>query len=214
MALKIKPPTHRADALGVYISPRDTAWDNATWRADMAILEAKALADARDIAETEHRAKYPSATAEALAEVRENCRLTEAQIAAYALRHPVVRYHRGLTRFQPNCDDWDAEGKPCTVRSRYLKEGATEFTLRRLPYAEYQAADAIENAGHRLTAFARAGLRAVKSAEFNWTAEDTDTRAPAHVIQALHDADVSLPLDIGMAVIAFCRPPSDAETFR
>ena len=233
MALKIKPPTHRADALGVYISPRDTAWDNATWRADMAILEAKALADARDIAEAEHRAKYPSATAEALAEVRENCRLTEAQIAAYALWHPVVRYHRGLTRFQaaqglhpvnryargvtryqPNCDDWDAEGKPCTVRSRYLKEGATEFTLRRLPYAEYQAADAIENAGHRLTAFARAGLRAVKSAEFNWTAEDTDTRAPAHVIQVLHDADVSLPLDIGMAVIAFCRPPSDAETFR
>ena len=213
MALKIKPPTHRADALGVYISPRDTAWDNATWRADMAILEAKALADARDIAEAEHRAKYPSATAEALAEVRENCRLTEAQIAAYALRHPVVRYHRGLTRFQPNCDDWDAEGKPCTVRSRYLKEGATEFTLRRLPYAEYQAADAIENAGHRLTAFARAGLRAVKSAEFNWTAEDTDTRAPAHVIQVLHDADVSLPLDIGMAVIAFCRPPSDSENF-
>ena len=115
MALKIKPPTHRADALGVYISPRDTAWDNETWRADMAILEAKALADARDIAEAEHRAKYPSATAEALAEVRENCRLTEAQIAAYALRHPVVRYHRGLTRFQPNCDDWDAEGKPCHV---------------------------------------------------------------------------------------------------
>ena len=214
MALKIKPPTHRADALGVYISPRDTAWDNATWRADMAILEAKALADARDIAEAEHRAKYPSATAEALAEVRENCRLTEAQIAAYALRHPVVRYHRGLTRFQPNCDDWDAEGKPCTVRSRYLKEGATEFTIRRLESPAYYAADEITNTGERLKAFARSGLRAVASPDFNWTALDTDTRAPDHVIEALFNCDPALPLEIGQAVISMCRGLDDAETFR
>ena len=214
MALKIKPPTHRADALGVFISLHDPAWNDEVYRADMEIFLARALKQKQDTAEQWYRAKNPAATDEQIASVRGLCALSPEESHAAQGLHPVNRYARGVTRYQPNCDDWDAEGKPCTVRSRYLKEGATEFTLRRLPYAEYQAADAIENAGHRLTAFARAGLRAVKSAEFNWTAEDTDTRAPAHVIQALHDADVSLPLDIGMAVIAFCRPPSDAETFR
>ena len=214
MALKIKPPTHRADALGVFISLHDPAWNEEVYRADMEIFLARALKQKQDTAEQGYRAKNPAATDEQIASVRGLCALSPEESHAAQGLHPVNRYARGVTRYQPNCDDWDAEGKPCTVRSRYLKEGATEFTIRRLESPAYYAADEITNTGERLKAFARSGLRAVASPDFNWTALDTDTRAPDHVIEALFNCDPALPLEIGQAVISMCRGLDDAETFR
>jgi hypothetical protein len=213
MALKIKPPTHSADALGTFVSRHDSAWNNALYLADMKALQAAALAEAQDAAEAARRAEHP-AVADEIATLRAACKLTEAQDAAAMRRHPVVRYMRGATRWQLDAPDWDPEGKPCTVRSRYLKPGAAEFTIRRLPYPLYQAADEISGSNQRLTAFARAGLRGVRSGDWTWDAEPADARAPEHVLQALHDADVSLPLELGLAVISLCRPLDDAETFR
>lgn len=209
--LKLRPPTHRADALGIFIAPQDQAWDNDRWRADMTALEAAALTRLQDAAEAELRATG-SPSDEAVAEVRAACRLTEAQAAEAHARHPAIRYLRGLTRYQPGADDWDPEGKPCTVRDRYLRPGAAEFTIRRLPFATYQAAIEISSPGERLTAFARAGLRAIKSPEWTWSA--TGEHVPDDVMQALHDADPSLLRGIGQAVFNLCQPLTEAELFR
>ena len=214
MALKLKPPTHRADAPGVFISAHDTAWDNALYLADLQALQGKALAEIQRVAEAAHRAEHPEATDDEIAALRAACKLTKAQDAEAIKLHPVIRYMRGVTRWQPDAPDWDPEGKPCTVRGRYLKPGAAEFTLRRLKSDAYYAADEIENTGERLKAFARAGLRGVRAGDWTWAAEDTDTRAPDHVIEALFSGGPALLLEIGQAVISLCRPLDDAETFR
>lgn len=215
MALKLRPPTHRADALGIFIADHDSAWDQDLYRADRDALLAKALVEKQDAAAEWYRGKNAEATPEQIADVRSICALSpEEQHKALRL-HPMIRYFAGLTRWQPDAQDWDPEGKPCTVRSRYLTKGpASEFTLRRPTFAAYQAADEIVSTGERLTAFARAALRAVKSPEYTWTAAPADAQAPAEVIQILHDADPSLPLAIGQAVINLCRPLDDAEAFR
>jgi hypothetical protein len=206
MALKLRPPTHRADALGIFIADHDSAWDQDLYRADCAALLEKALA--------EKRGAMPPVTPEE-AETQAPVVLTDLERHKALRLHPMIRYFAGLTRWQPDAQDWDPEGKPCTVRSRYLTKGpASEFTLRRPTFAAYQAADEIVSTGERLTAFARAALRAVKSPEYTWTAALADTQAPAEVIQILHDADPSLPLAIGQAVINLCRPLDDAEAFR
>jgi len=214
MALKIKPPTHRIDAPGVFISLHDSAWDDDVYRADMDALLAAALKAKQDTAEQWYRTKNPDATAEQIADVRGLCALSDEEAHKARGLHPVVRYARGLTRFQPSAQDHAPDGSPCTVRDRYLKPGATEFTIRRLKADAYHLADAIENTGLRLTAFARAGLRAVASTDYNWTAEDSETRAPDTVINTLHEADPALLLEIGQAVISLCRPLDEAETFR
>lgn len=214
MALRIKPPTHRADALGIFVSPHDDAWDDDVYRADNEALFAAALKAKQNTAEQWYRAKNPQATDEQIADVRGLCALSVEEMHAARSKHPVNRYIRGVTRFQLNAPDHAPDGTPCTVRERYLKPGATEFTIRRLKPEAYHTADAIENTGLRLTAFARAGLRAVTSADYNWAAEDTDTRAPDEVINVLHATDPSLLLEIGQAVISLCRPLDEAETFR
>lgn len=186
MALKIKPPTHSADALGVYISHRDTAWNDEQYRADMAAY-----------------------TAAAEAEGLKGDAVTEAARA----RHPVSRYLTGRTRFQPSAQDWTPEGKPCTVRERYLTNGpASEFTLRRLPQRVYLVADAITQTDLRFLAFCRAGLRAISSPGWEWTAKAEEV--PEEIMQALHDSDPAICVEIGAAVLRFCRPLDEAETFR
>jgi hypothetical protein len=222
MALKIKPPTHRSDALGIFISAHDPAWDDDRYKADVEVMVAAALKAKQDAAEAaymailpEHRPTNPDDLAAQIKFRRTIAQLTEDERHKARAAHPVVRYLAGLTRWQPGAQDWDPTGKPCTVRD-YLKPNAapSEFTIRRLSYQAYQAADEITSTAERLTAFARASLRAIKSPEWNWTAADHETRAPDEVLQALHDADPSLPLQIGQAVISLCRPLSDTEVFR
>lgn len=215
MPLKIKPPTHRVDAPGVFVSVHDPAWNDALYTADMEALLASALAEKQDAAEAAHLAKHPAATADEIAALRAACELSTVEQHKAKGRHPVVRYVTGKTRYQLGAADWAPDGQPCTVRERYLTQGqACEFTLRRLPFPMYQAADEIVSTGARLTAFARASLRAVKSPDYNWTAAEDETRAPDAVLQVLHEADPALLLEIGQAVISLCRPLDEAETPR
>jgi hypothetical protein len=211
MALKLKPPTHRADVFGVFISRHDTAWDNPLINAEIEVLQAKALAEAQARAAAVYSARHPGATAEETQAAAARCELTDAQNAEAIRRHPAARYMMGTTRYQLNAPDWRPDGKPCTARD-YLKPGAAEFTICRLKPEAYHLADAIENSGLRLTAFARAGLRAVRSSDWAWEAGDRETSVE-DVLRALHDADVTLPLEIGEAVIAMRRPLDEAETF-
>lgn len=215
MALKLKPPTHRADAGGIFIHEDDAAWDLDLYKADLDALIASAAKAAKDAAEAAYRAKTPDATAEDIDALRASCEPSMAERHAALARHPVVRYFAGLTRWQPNAEDWDPERKPCTVRDRYLTKGkACEFTIRRLRSEVYQAANEIVSTGARLTEFARLGLKAISSPDWNWSLPEGATRAPPEVIEALHESDPGLLLEIGKAVISLCAPLREAETFR
>jgi hypothetical protein len=213
--MKLRPPTHRADAGGIFVAAHDPAWDQELFNADAEALLSKALAPVQDAAEAAHRAKHADATAEDIAALRGACALTAEQQTAALRGHPGRRYFLGLTRYQIDAPEHAPDGSPCTVRERYLTRGkACEFTIRRLRSEVYQAADEIVSTGARLTQFARMGLRAINSPDWTWTIEDGATRAPQDVIEALHEADPSLPLAIGRAVILMCRPIDDAELFR
>lgn len=211
--LKIKPPTHKIDAPAVFVSLTDAAWNNDVYFADMAALEAAALKELQDAAEAKLRAANQGRdlSDEEVAAVREGCVLSPVQSHQARSRHPVARYASGKTRWQPDAADWAPDGTPCTVRERYLKGPATEFSLRRLSYTAYQRADELVASSARLTEFARLGLKAIKSADFSWHAKG-DENVPDEVMQALHDANVALPLEIGAAVVLLCRPlDEDAE---
>lgn len=220
MALKLKPPTHTVDGGGVYIHADDDAWDNDLINADMKAAEAKALAEFRDKVEAEYRdlqkQRGREVSDEEIAEVRKTCSLSDEQRRAAYAPLAIFRYQSGATRFDPDCADWDPEGKPCTVRERYLTKGKpTIFRIKRLRPSDYHAAEDLGESGERLLEFCRLGLTSIDSADFKWRREDDGKkRVPEEIIQALHDVDVSLPLGIGTAVILFCRTLNKAERFR
>lgn len=210
-----RPPTHRADAGGIFVSMQDPAWDQDLFNADAEALLVSALSAAQDAAEAAYRTKHADATVEDIDALRDACRLTDAQRSDALRGHPGRRYILGLTRYQLDAPDHAPDGKPCTVRERYLTRGkACEFTIRRLKSEAYQAADEIVSTGARLTQFVRMGLRAVNSPEWKWTIEEGASCVPPDVIEHLHETDPALLLEIGRAVVLLCRPLDEAETFR
>lgn len=211
--LKIKPPTHKIDAGGIFISLSDPAWRNDMYAADMAAYEAAALTEVQDAAVAKFRAENQGRepSDDEIAAVRSACVLSGEELHKARGRHPVFRYARGKTRFQPSAPDWRPDGTPTTVRD-YLAGPAAEFAIRRLAYRDYQTADEIVGSNARLMEFARLGLKGIKSADYNWTAKGDET-VPDDVMQALHDANVALPLEIGAAVVLLCRPLDEEETF-
>lgn len=212
--LKLKPPTHRADVPGTYISGRDPAWDNAKSDAHLAAFVANALKDKQDAAVEELRGANPDVTDEAVATVRASVELTDAERKAAVALHPVVRYYSGATRWQPNAPDWGPDGKPITVRD-YLKPGVkpAEFQIRRLGLRDYQAVSEIDNTRARFLEACRAGLRAIMSDGYEWVARGDEWATDAQ-LEAIHEADPELVPDLGTAVLNLCRPLSEAETFR
>lgn len=206
--LKLKPPTHRVDAVGIFIAPHDPAWDDARYTSEMAVIDARTLVTVQDAAEAEARALGCSDT-DAL-EVRAKARPSMEQLQAARGLHPVVRYAAGRTRYQLDAPDWDHDHKPCTVRE-YLRSAPTEFAIRRPSYTEYQAAVDIVDTRARLLAFLRAGLVAVRSEGWNW---ERAGAVPEDVIEALHACDPSLPYEVGQAVTLLCRRLDLAEDFR
>jgi len=183
----------------------------------MAAIEAKALAEYQDAVEAKYREnrRGSDVTPEEVAALRESCVLSQEQRAEAHATLPFARYARGDTRLDIDCEDWDGEGKPCTLRSRYLtKATPTKFYIRRLRPSDYHAAEGIDNSGERLLEFCRLGLKGFDSPDWKWTADESKKRVPEDIIQALHDSDVSLPMQIGTAVILFCRKLNKAELFR
>lgn len=214
--LRIKPPTHRIDAPGTYISGRDPAWDNAKNDRDMAAFVDNALKAKQDAAEADFRAAAHDreVSDEEVATVRAAVELTAGERKAAIERHPVVRYFSGVTRWQPSAPDWGPDGKPTTVRD-YLKPGAkaTEFQIRRLSLRDFQSVSEIENTRARFLEAARAGLRSIRADGYEWTARGDEWATDAQ-LEAIHEADPELVPEIGMAVLNMCRALSDAESFR
>jgi hypothetical protein len=214
--LRIKPPTHRIDAPGTYICGRDPAWDNAKNDAHLAAFVERARKEKQDAAEADYRAghKDREVTDAEIETVRAGVELTPAEHKAAIELHPVVRYYSGATRLQPNAPDWGPDGAPITVRD-YLKPGSkpTEFQIRRLSLRDFQAICEIDNTRARLLEAARAGLRAIRSEGYEWTARGDEWASDAQ-LEAIHEADPELVPELGAAVLSLCRPLSDAETFR
>lgn len=216
MALSLYPPTHRVDQLGIFVDLGDPAFDEDLYDADMLALLDSALNEVRDQAEAEFRAKNQGRVIadEEIVALRESCVLTLEQAHKARAKHPLIAYASGRTRFAIDCETWDPSGKPCTVRSRYLTKGpASEFTIGRLSRPDYLATDSIVNSNERLTEFCRLGLKAIKSPNWNWRVKAGET-ADESILQALFDADPSLPITIGTAVVKMCAKLNEIESFR
>lgn len=198
--LKLKPPTHAVDGLAVFISATDPAWDLDRTAAECHAQVARALADKQATV-----AGPDAVTAE----------LTPAERVAAVARAPVERYYAGKTRYQLDAADWGADGKPTTARA-WLKPGEkpAEFGIRRLGFRAFQEVVEIENSRARLIEACRLGLRSITADGYKWKAVG---EAPAgdEQLEALHEANPALVIEIGGAVLALSRPlDSEAETPR
>lgn len=209
--IRVKPPTHKIDAGGIVISQFDK-WDMPRIELELKALEDAALATLQDRAEETFTQSNSKATAEEIEAVRASCVLSDKEKEQAHARHPVNRYLSGATRFQPDCADWDPAGKPTTARA-YLTGPVTEFLIRRLSFNDYHRAGEAVSTLARLTAFARKGLRGIRSPDGGrqWEAPKDLDNAPDDVLQAIHDANTHLIQEIGAAVISYCRPLSDDE---
>lgn len=122
--------------------------------------------------------------------------LKEAEKLKSLDEHPVMRYLAGLTRY-----DLDAEG----VRG-YLKPGEMPvvFVLRRLKLQEHTDVLDITAPNARMVRAAQLGVVRVEGAMLcdKFGRED---------LEQLHDMNPNLPLDLGIAVMNYGRPPSDVE---
>lgn len=214
MALKIKPPTHKVDAGGVYISPTDSAWDTERIDREVPALELAALDKMRESALSKAKAANPGRelSDEEIEDVKASCVLSDAESIAARMLHPYLRYLGGQTRYQLDAPDWDPEGKPVCARD-YLKGKADiEFVLRRFGYRTYLECQ--DETGHERTlAFVRHGLKALRSADYNWSAKGEDT-TPEEVFEALHQTSLTLTGEIAVAVQRFNAPLSEAESRR
>lgn len=214
MALKIKPPTHKVDAGGVFVSPFDSAWDSERLDRELAALELAALEKLRSesLDKAAAAASGRELSEEEIEDVKSSCVLSEVESQAARLVHPWFRYLGGLTRFQLDAPDWDHEGKPATARDYLKGKPDAEFVLRRMSYRTYLECQ--DETGHeRMLAFVRHGLKAIRSADYSWTAKADET-TPDDVFEALHQTSLSLTGEIAVAVMRFNAPLSEAEKSR
>lgn len=122
--------------------------------------------------------------------------IKEAEALGRLDDHPVMRYLAGLTRY-----DLDAEG----VRS-YLKPGETPavFVLRRLKLQEHTDCLDIAAPNARMVRAAQLGVVRVEGAMLC-------DKFGREELEQLHEMNPNLPIDLGIAVMNYGRPPSDAE---
>lgn len=211
--LKLRPPTHRIDSPGIFISLGD-CWDQQKLDADLAIRKEKALADKADKAIADYLAasKGKALTPEEEQAIRDAVALDEDEETAVLFNSPVSRYYSGKTRYQPDADDWDSSGKPCKVRD-FLVGQPTEFIIKRLNFQDYRDASTIVGPAKALLEMATLGLREIRSPPggLSWKAGKGEDRVPDHILQSLHDANVGLISEIGNAVIRFNSPIGEEE---
>lgn len=191
--IKLRPPQHRIDGAALYASSTDSAWDLDKVRA-------------------ERVAWVDRAREEKLASGDEQP-LTAEEIAAAVARSPVERFFAGKTRYQIGADDWGADGKPTTARD-FLKGKPAEFGLRRLGFRAYNEIAEEAKTRARLIEACRLGLRSINADGYSWTAK-ADEVASDEQLDALHEANPALLVEIGAAVLALSRPlDPESETFR
>lgn len=189
MAIK-RPPQHRADAIPIYVTPDDDAWDTDALEAEKAEVE--------------------RINAERMAAAGPD---DEPELIDWE-QHPVVTYNRGETRY-----DLDAptfwRGKQRAARE-WLGPDATLFVLRRLGWREYYE---VRSALTQSSGFERPWLLACQLAlvriDGSYPATlrldpDASKRSDAEM-SAIFDLNPQIPLEIGAAAWLASQPLTDAE---
>ena len=215
MPIKFKPPMHRADlAAGILIPDTDSSWNLAKVADDRLVYEARALDAKREAAVEAFVGENPDASETEVEAVRAACFLTGEEARAAGALSPVLRYHAGITRFQPNAPDTDAHGRPVTIREDYIiGKPDVEFALRRLRATEYHEIG--ELGGHggartRLLEAFRAGLVGIRAEGYSWKAKP-DEQAGDEQLEVVFAAGENLPLEIGAAVMRLSRALDEDE---
>lgn len=179
--LAIRPPTHKIDAVGVFVARADTSWDTARIEAEIAAA-----------IERSDAAKMAEPGSSVLDEIRD--------------AHPVVRYYRGLTRYQLDAPDHDLTGAPTTAR-QYLLGEPTEFVLQRLSWDEMERIASITTTRLRWSEYVRKALGAIRGGDLQWTRTNSDV--PPAIMQTLWDNGVLL--ELGIAAYQFSAPLMEHE---
>ena len=135
----LRPPYHKADAPGCYISPLDDCWDFARIEAELEELEALVLAEVRRAAvqaAADQAGVLPDELAPESKAAAEAVVLTQDEKQEARSRHPWARFLDGGSRFDLSAPDMGPRGPVSSVRE-YLKPDAkpTGFWLRRLSLA-------------------------------------------------------------------------------
>lgn len=183
--LPLRPPTHKIDGVGVFIASAD-CWDTA--RIDAEINAAIEASEAVKLATA--TGADPSAVC---AEIRD--------------AHPVVRYQKGLTRFQLDAPDHTLAGEPVTARA-YLTGEPTEFVLQRLPWEDMERLTSVQPIRLQLAEHARRSVVEIRGGELRWQ-RGKETALPGELMQAIWDAGVLL--ELGVAARTFSGPLMEHE---
>lgn len=185
-----RPPTHKVDAPGVFISIHDDAWDMTRVDAEVAAAHADAV-KRRGLIDLDGE---------------------EPNLADLRARHPVGEYFAGTTRYQPDAPAWDLQGKPTTA-SDYLKPGAqpTRFIFRRVAWREYEQVLASSTIPRiALGEMLRRVLVQIDdpSGALVWTREADKLVVPDDIMQALWSSseDRALFVDLAIAAKLYCGP--------
>lgn len=191
--LKLRPPTHKIDQGGVFVSMSD-CWDTKALNEEARIRKEKALADKRETLQLEE------------------VELSEDEEIGVTSHSPWSRYYLGKTRYQLDAPDHDATGKPVTVRE-YLLEGQkpTEFVIRRLDFQTWRDISSIIESKKALLELCALGLKEIRGGTLPWKLEKGQDRVPDDILQSLHEAHPGLISEIGLAVSRYNQPLTDEE---
>lgn len=202
----IGPATHRADAKGVFIHPRDTAWDHERIRREREAIERRT------------------------AELVEGAAPDARRRIVKAHRHPFDVYRHGWTRYDLSApmrlfvprEDEDGQDRYVEVRvSEYLvRDDAERIDLRRLSHEEWleltldlqpRADAAAKVAAIDLAeAYALVGLDREREAKAKARAAEMSSGRTA---AELYDLAADMPTLVGDAAIAYSAPPMEHELF-
>ena len=213
-----RPPTHKVDAPGVFISPYDPAWDMARIDAERAELVEMALATARQEAleraaeQAGERVEDLSPEAKAAAET---VVLTDDETKAAADTHPFSRYFKAETRFQLDAPDQGPRGPACA--RDYLLAGSEPLMmeLRRIPARERARIEIDTDTISRFERYAQAGIvRVTKGTQVLWEAKQPTDRLPGDVLESILDREGSAfsnLISLGGACKRFSDPLTESE---
>lgn len=215
----LRPPTHRLDAPGVFIFPHDDAWDSARIDAELDELAELVLAQARrsavEAAARQVGVEPEDLDAELRAKAEASVMLSADEQDAARSTHPVLRYHRGESRFQLDAPDQGPRGPACAAG--YLRSGAdaTRFDLRRVGWRERARIELERDPFARWARWVQAGVaRVVTGDRVEWAAGDATDVLPEEWIAALADSDGGAALNLislAGACSKFSQPITSAE---
>lgn len=210
-----RPPTHKIDAPGQFVSPFDPAWDMERIQAEKTELVDAALATAREEAVSKAAEQAGVSVDDLAPEIREAAELvvlTEDEKKAASDAHPWSRYFAAATRFQLDAPDQSPRG-PVVVRD-YLRPDSTPtlVELRRIPARERVRIEIDTDPVNRWERYCKAGIARVTRGEtVLWEMKAPTDRLPDEVLETLIDGPGSAYTNL-IALAGACKRFSDPLT--